>query len=335
SSTTSALGTSAAASACQAVRKPSTAGGLASRSERYGSGAMPIPPPTSSGRSTSSRKPLPSGPRIRSVSPAAREHNALVPGPIGSIRKPSSLDVARQRLIGRGKSRPGTSSMKNWPGIPGSSLPRSTRSSVYGPTTSLPATLSALRVSTDSLLEAERDLVLRVGDCLDGGRRAGDRRHAGDAGQECRLADQVAVRARARALRRVDDEVAAPAADEVDHARVLAVLGHLADVLHGQSRGGQRVRRAGGCDQLEAERVQRTRDGDDGGLVLVADGEERRALGRQAAAGGALRLGKGGRQVGGAGHHLAGRAHLRAEHRVRAGEAREREHRGLDGDLSL
>ena len=30
--------------------------------ERYGSGAIPMPPPTSSGRSTSSRKPLPSGP---------------------------------------------------------------------------------------------------------------------------------------------------------------------------------------------------------------------------------------------------------------------------------
>ena len=75
STTTSAFGTSAAASACQSLRKPSTAGGPPSCSERYGSGAMPMPPPTSSGRSTSSRKPLPSGPRTWSSSPgsSARE----------------------------------------------------------------------------------------------------------------------------------------------------------------------------------------------------------------------------------------------------------------------
>ena len=48
--TTSAFGTSAAASAWCSLRKPSTAGGRSSASERYGSGAIPIPPPTSSGR---------------------------------------------------------------------------------------------------------------------------------------------------------------------------------------------------------------------------------------------------------------------------------------------
>ena len=32
-------------------------------------------------------------------------------------------------------------------------------------------------------------------------------------------------------------------------------------------------------------------------------------------------------------HHLAGRAHLRAEHRVGAGEARERQHGRLDAHL--
>ena len=70
STTTSAFGTSAAASAWRSVRNPSTAGGCSSASERYGSGAMPIPPPTRSGRATSSRKPLPSGPRRRSRRPA-------------------------------------------------------------------------------------------------------------------------------------------------------------------------------------------------------------------------------------------------------------------------
>ncbi len=39
------------------------------------------------------------------------------------------------------------------------------------------------------------------------------------------------------------------------------------------------------------------------------------------------------RQVGRARHHLAGRAHLRAEHRIGAGEASERQHRRLDADL--
>src|SRR5206468_12180845 len=49
----SAPGRSTAASACSSLRKPSTAGGKRSASARYGSGAMPIPPPTRSGRSRS------------------------------------------------------------------------------------------------------------------------------------------------------------------------------------------------------------------------------------------------------------------------------------------
>ena len=44
--------------------------------------------------------------------------------------RPSSPGGARQRLIGRGSTRPGGESMKNCPGLPGSSSPRSTRSSV-------------------------------------------------------------------------------------------------------------------------------------------------------------------------------------------------------------
>ena len=58
--------------------------------ERYGSGAMPIPPPTRSGRSTSSRKPLPSGPSTSDPSPASSSASARVPGPIGSRRNASS-----------------------------------------------------------------------------------------------------------------------------------------------------------------------------------------------------------------------------------------------------
>ena len=51
---------------------------------------------------------------------------------------------------------------------------------------------------------------------------------------------------------------------------------------------------------------------------------------RQPRAGRGLRLGERGREVGGDAHHLAGRAHLRAEQRVGAGEAVERQHRLLD-----
>ena len=67
---------------------------------------------------------------------------------------------------------------------------------------------------------------------MDRRRRAGDRRDARDPRDERRLADQVAVRPRTGALRRVDDEVAAALADQVDDCR-LALLGarDLADLL--------------------------------------------------------------------------------------------------------
>ncbi len=57
--------------------------GPPSRSARYGSGAIPMPPPTSSGCSTERSKPWPSGPSTWIASPAARPASARVPGPIG------------------------------------------------------------------------------------------------------------------------------------------------------------------------------------------------------------------------------------------------------------
>ena len=75
----SAPGRSAAASACSSLRKPSTAGGKRSGSARYGSGAMPMPPPTSSGRSTSRRKPFPSGPKTWIASPGSSSASASRP----------------------------------------------------------------------------------------------------------------------------------------------------------------------------------------------------------------------------------------------------------------
>ena len=54
---------------------------------------------------------------------------------------------------------------------------------------------------------------------------------------------------------------------------------------------------------------------------------------RQLAAAAELALGEGDGVVAVDAHHLAGRAHLRTEHGVDAGEAREREHRLLHRDM--
>src|SRR3989304_5259304 len=97
-------------------------------------------------------------------SPQAAEASAREPGPTGSIRKASSWRGAKQRLIGRERTRPGASSMKNWPGTPGWS----------------PAGAGAARA------------------------RPADEGTAGGAPAPRRC---------------VDDEVAAPAADEVDARR--------------------------------------------------------------------------------------------------------------------
>ena len=50
-------------------------------------------------------------------------------------------------------------------------------------------------------------------------------------------------------------------------------------------------------------------------------------------AGAELALDEGHGEVAVDAHHLAGRAHLRPEDRIDAGEARERKHRLLDGDV--
>ncbi len=107
--TTSALGTSAAASACRSERKPSSGRRAAERARRgTGDGAMPIPPPTSSGRSTSRRKPLPSGPEDVQRVAAARARRAHASrARSGRSGTQSSPGGARHRLIGRGSTRSG------------------------------------------------------------------------------------------------------------------------------------------------------------------------------------------------------------------------------------
>ena len=340
---------------------------------------MPTPPPTSSGRGTSRSKPLPSGPRTWIATPGSRAQSARVPRPSGSMRNASSPGGARQRLIGRGSRRPGASSMKNWPGRPGSSVAALDAQQRVRPEALAAGDLKKLRrikvlsigsepvllgeaglcparartgdgktvrkgggpwgnhgFPHQSLLEAEGVLGARVGDGLDAGGGAGDRRHARNAGGERRLADEVAVRAgRARLLRRVDHEVAAAAADEVDDRGVTAgSLGDLRRHLHVDARVGEGGGRSRRRDEPEAEPRQRGGDRDDRALVGVTHGDEHRARPRQRPSRGSLRLAERAGEVVGGGHHLARGAHLRAEHGVGAGEARERQDGRLHGHVA-
>src|SRR6187431_427163 len=151
--------------------------------------------------------------------------------------------------------------MKNCPGMPGSSAPRSRRSSTYGPTASLARTLSASLLRTDLLLERDREVALSVGDRMDGCPRAGDRRDARDARGQRSFADEIAVRARARITeRRVDHEVAMAPAHEVDDGRAAPAFCHLAHVLDGDSGGRERTGRPGGRDEAEPELRERACD---------------------------------------------------------------------------
>ena len=103
---------------------------------------------------------------------------------------------------------------------------------------------------------------------------------------------------------------------------------------HGDADPRDRAGRAGSRDELEPERLEERGQHRHRGLVAVADREEDGAAagsGRPAARS-ALR--EGGGQVGGDAHHLAGRAHLRAQRRIGAGEPLEREHRRLDRDVA-
>src|SRR5438876_239987 len=240
-----------------------------------------MPPPTSSGRSRSRAKPFPSGPSTWIASPHSSSQSAAVPGPIASMRKASSPRGARQRLIGRGSTRPGASSMKNCPGAPGSRPPRATRSSVYGPTCSFATTLSRSRLMLDSflkLLQRERLFAAGVGNRIDRSRRTGQCRDARHARDEGGLADEISVGPRPGSLGGVDDEVAAASPDEVYDCRALAVFRHLAHAFHLEPCRGERVRGAGVGQQLEPELGEPTRHLDDRPLVCIAYREERRAV---------------------------------------------------------
>ena len=90
---------------------------------------------------------------------------------------------------------------------------------------------------------------------------------------------------------------------------------------------------AAGRQNLEADIDQHADRRQDARLVVIADGDEDGALARQFDAGAELRLGEGQREIRVEADDFAGRAHFRAEQRVDAGEAGEREDRFLDGDV--
>src|SRR5882672_9690040 len=217
---------------------------------------MPMPPPTRSGRSTSSSNPLPRGPKTWIASPADNAHSARVPGPIASIRNVSSPVGAWQRLNGRGSTHPGASSMKNCPGMPGSSPPRASCRSVYAPISSAPITAKRSRrtpsnsvllgvrlpssrlvsnsgLDPDSLLEREGGLGAGVRDRVHRGRRARDGGDAGDARRNGGFPDPIAVCERPRPLGRVHDQVATVIVDQIDDGLLVVMrIGDLGDLLH-------------------------------------------------------------------------------------------------------
>src|SRR5262249_31976350 len=158
---------------------------------------------------------------------------------------------------------------------PGSSPQRSTRTSVYGPTSSTPPTLTSSRrafpcnrllrggsgADPNALLEGEGGLRTRVRDRVHRGRRARNGGDARNAGGGRGLADAVAVGPCTGALGGVDDQVAPPLVDQVDH-RLLVVrgIGDLRDLVDLEPCRPQDAGGADGRDEVEAETGERRRD---------------------------------------------------------------------------
>src|SRR5581483_7485165 len=151
---------------------------------------------------------------------------------------------------------------------PGSSDPRSTRRSAYGPIHSTATTDRRSRRGTPELLLRrvallQRNRMLRAcfRDGVDGRPRAGQRRDAGNACDDGGLADRVSVAARIASFRRVDDATEPPLPQPLDERPPLL---HLRDLDAGR---GEHARGTGGRRELEPEPREPARDGDGGDLV--------------------------------------------------------------------
>src|ERR1700734_3590683 len=112
-----------------------------------------------------------------------------------------------------------------------------------------------------------------------------------------------------------------------------APFGNFVDFQRGHVMRLEKARGAARRLNLEAEgekpshRLQYAR------LVDVAPRDEHSAGARPAGAAAEPAFGEGDVARPGEPHHFAGRAHFRAEHRIDAGEARERKPRLLDADM--
>ena len=108
------------------------------------------------------------------------------------------------------------------------------------------------------------------------------------------------------------------------------------DLVHRRHRNSGSLQHKFGArsgDQFETQRHQIARGIDDLRLVTVLHGNEHAARLRQHGGRRKLALGKGRGEIGINAHHFAGGLHFGAEHRINTGEAREREHGFLHGDM--
>ena len=196
-------------------------------------------------------------------------------------------------------------------------------------------TVTRARVSASMRSWSDRaSSVAGVRDRVHRGRGAGDRGDARNAGDERGLADPVAVGALQRAAeRRVDDEVAAAAADRGrrpsprrprrpsrtarPRARRPAARGRFLRSPPARSRARRAPRRPAAAPPCRRRGPRGTPSREVGSGRPAARSAFANAVGRSEARG----------------HHLAGRAHLRARAPDRRREARERQHGSLDADL--
>src|SRR5579859_4849816 len=159
---------------------------------------------------------------------------------------------------------------------------------------------------------------LQGGDALcsgTGGGQRGDRRYAGS---HSGAADRFFVEPGLESRRSIDDQLDALSFDEVDDVRTSFF--DLVDAFHIHAGGLDHVGGTGGGDQLESHVHEFAGDQCDVALVVIGDADEGRYLGRKLLSRSQLRLGKGFAEVIGDAHDLPGGFHLRAEHRIYAGE---------------
>ena len=142
--------------------------------------------------------------------------------------------------------------------------------------------------------------------------------------------DGVVVLLRELPERRVDQQVDLARHDQVD--RVRATLVHLQHPLRRHAPSAEIPLRPFGRQDPKTHLVKAPHDRHDRRLVGVVHRDENAARQRQAAVGRDLRLGERHPEALGDPHDLAGRAHLRAQNGIYAGQFGEGEDRLLAGD---